>query len=151
MREAILLYILRSPEERKRLHILMLPKERVPSSLRHAMQGGYSIKKHRSFHLRKQEAGHLIKTNLFLNNIAIRSLVDWWQEFSHFELINLKNIGQFVEEKNPGLPGHSVYAIGIEQFLKLQSVYQTKVKSLLKNIWHKGCISIIKQFKFLIL
>jgi dynein heavy chain len=56
MREAILLYILRSPDERKRIHILMLPQCRIPSSVRHAKLGGYSIKRHQSYHMRKKEA-----------------------------------------------------------------------------------------------
>jgi hypothetical protein len=64
--------------------------------------------------MRKKEATLLIQNNLFINNIVTSSLVNWWQEFSHFDLILLRNIGRFVEEKKPGVPGHSVYGIDIE-------------------------------------
>ena len=61
MKEAILLYILRSPDERKRLHILLLPQERQVSSVRNARLGGYSIQKYTSHHQRKIEAVTLIE------------------------------------------------------------------------------------------
>lgn len=50
MRQAILDYILRSPDERKRLHILMLPKDIPTASLRNALKGGYSTIKYQSTH-----------------------------------------------------------------------------------------------------
>lgn len=42
MKRAILEYILRSPDERKRLHILMLPRPIPSSSLRIDLNGGFS-------------------------------------------------------------------------------------------------------------
>ena len=45
MKQAILEYILRSPEERKRLHIMMLPRPIPTASERQLMSGGYSITK----------------------------------------------------------------------------------------------------------
>lgn len=74
MKEAVLLYILRSPEERKRLHILMLPQARVPSSARHARLGGYSIRKYQNHHQRRLEAETLIKEKLLTNNIVTSAL-----------------------------------------------------------------------------
>jgi dynein heavy chain len=50
MREAALLYILRSPEERKRLHILVLPQVRQTSALRFAKMGGYDRVKFQDHH-----------------------------------------------------------------------------------------------------
>lgn len=46
MKKAILEYILRSPDERKRLHILMLPRPIPTSSERIALNGGYSTLKY---------------------------------------------------------------------------------------------------------
>jgi len=78
MKEAILLYILRSPEERKRLHILMLPQARVASSVRHARLGGYSIRKFPNHHQRRLEAEAEIKETLLTNNIVSSTLQSWW-------------------------------------------------------------------------
>lgn len=33
--------------------------------------------------------------------------------------------------------------------MKMQQLYRSNVVSLMKNIWHRGAISIIKKFKFL--
>ena len=45
MKESILKYILRSPEERKRLHIMNIPRSIPTSSEKMTTYGGYSIKK----------------------------------------------------------------------------------------------------------
>ena len=44
MKQAVLEYILNSPDERKRLHILMLPKGRLTAAYRQVREGGYSIR-----------------------------------------------------------------------------------------------------------
>jgi len=54
MKKAILDYILRSPAERKRLHILMIPREVPPSSIKIVLQGGYSTKLYKDWHLAKK-------------------------------------------------------------------------------------------------
>jgi len=74
MKQAILEYILRSPDERKRLHILMLPQERVPSSLRNARLGGYSVARYPGHHQRRQEAENQIDQRLRTNSIVASSL-----------------------------------------------------------------------------
>ena len=74
MKQAILEYILRSPDERKRLHILMLPQERVPSSLRNARIGGYSVSRYPGHHQTRQEAESQIKQRLLTNSIVTSTL-----------------------------------------------------------------------------
>ena len=37
----------------------------------------------------------------------------------------------------------------IDQFLSFQMAYARKVAALLRHIWHRGCILIIKKFKML--
>lgn len=98
MKEAILLYILRSPEERKRLHILLLPQERQASSTRHARLGGYSIRKYPSHHQRRLEAETLIKEKLLTNSIVTSTLMGWWQEFCHFSLVEFRGLNKFIEK-----------------------------------------------------
>jgi dynein heavy chain len=43
MKQAIMDYILRSPDERRRLHILMLPHQVITAAERQVQNGGYSI------------------------------------------------------------------------------------------------------------
>ena len=50
MKKAVLEYILRSPDERKRLHILTLPRPIPTSSDKIALNGGYSILKYSGQH-----------------------------------------------------------------------------------------------------
>ena len=50
MKTAILEYILRSPEERKRLHILLLPRPNPSSLVKQSLQGGYSTAKYSGHH-----------------------------------------------------------------------------------------------------
>ena len=78
MKQAILEYILLSPDERKRLHILVLPKTRQTAALLHAKQGGFSVAKYAGHHKRKQEAESKLKLNLVSFNIATQSLQSWW-------------------------------------------------------------------------
>jgi hypothetical protein len=81
MKQAILEYILKSPDERKRLHILMLPQARVASSFRHARTGGYSITRYPGTHQRKLEAENQLKLGLIISNIVTSSLQSWWADF----------------------------------------------------------------------
>jgi dynein heavy chain, axonemal len=46
IRQAIMEYILLSPQERKRLHILMLPRALPTATERALARGGYSISKY---------------------------------------------------------------------------------------------------------
>ena len=116
MKQAILEYILRSPDERKRLHILMLPRDRMTAALKHAKEGGFSVTRFSGHHQRKLEAEGKVKLNLISCNIATASLQNWWQDFQHFNLVELRNLGQFVVEKEPGKPGAALYAMEIGQF-----------------------------------
>lgn len=149
MKQAILEYILRSPDERKRLHILMLPQPRMAASQRHAKTGGYSVVTYPGVHQRKLEADGKIKMGLITYNIASSSLENWWQDFSHFDLLQLRNLGQFIVEKDPGKPGSALYALEIDQFFRFQEAYRLKVLGVLRNVWHRGCMLIIKKFKWL--
>jgi len=74
MKHAMLEYILRSPDERKRLHILMLPRSRVTAAERHVKEGGYSVTRFSGHHQRRLEAEGKIKMNLISYNIALISL-----------------------------------------------------------------------------
>lgn len=114
MKAAILEYILRSPDERKRLHILMLPQGRTTSALRDVKNGGYSILRYPGHHQRRLEAEQQLKYRLLTCNIVTSSLCSWWAEFEHFNLVELRSLGQFIKEKDPGQPGSAIYAMEIE-------------------------------------
>ena len=79
----------RAEVERKRLHILILPQQRVPSSMKHILNGKYSILKYPS-HQKSQET--IMKIRLIINNIVTISLCSWWQEFQHFDLVHLRDL-----------------------------------------------------------
>ena len=90
-----------------------------------------------------------MERRLLTNNIVTSSLCSWWQEFQHFDLVHLRDLGQFIIQKEPGKAGSAIYAMEIDQFLKFQTVYQEKVLALLRHVWHRGCILILKKFKLL--
>lgn len=62
--------------------------------------------------------------------------------------MELRGLGKFIEEA-PDQPGSSVYGMEVDQFLRLQVAYQRKTVALLKHVWHRGCILMIKKFKML--
>ena len=89
MKVAIMDYILRSPDERKRLHILMLPHKVLTAAERQAQHGGYSITEYKGTHARCIQAETEIKFRLITYNIVVSQLHSWWQEFRSFKLVDL--------------------------------------------------------------
>ena len=63
-------------------------------------------------------------------------------------MVELRGLGKFVEEA-PGQAGSAVYGMEVDQFLRFQVAYQRKTVALLKHVWHRGCVLIIKKFKML--
>ena len=95
MKQAILNYILRSPAERKRLHIELLPRSLLNSGQRIGREGGFSIDLFPKWHNNCIQARNFLNKNLVIPHITISALLDWFQDFKHFSLIELdmlKNI-----------------------------------------------------------
>ena len=92
MKRAILDYILRSPAERKRLHILMIPREIPTSSYKIAIRGGYSTKLFQDWHKAKKDVENEVKLKMICNNIVMGSLVSWWHDFRDIKLIRFDGI-----------------------------------------------------------
>ena len=92
MKNAILNYILRSPIERKRLHILMIPREVPTSSTKIALRGGYSTKIYEEWHKTKKDAEAEVKIKMIWNNIVMGSLVNWWYDFRDIKLFKFQGI-----------------------------------------------------------
>jgi len=67
-------YILRSPEERKRLHIVMLPRPVPTACERQLMRGGFSTVLYAGSHQRKLETENEIKLRLLNNNLVTSAL-----------------------------------------------------------------------------
>ena len=82
-------YILRSPDERKRLHILTLPHQVLTAAERQARYGGYSVVEFQGTHSRKIHAETEIKFRLITHNVVVSSLTAWWHEFRKFKLVDL--------------------------------------------------------------
>jgi hypothetical protein len=47
------------------------------------------------------------------------------------------------------MPGSACYAMDFDSFIMFQEAFRQKTLQLLKYIWHRGCMLIIKKFKFL--
>lgn len=141
MKRAILDYILRAPAERKRLHILMIPREVPTSSDKIAIRGGYSTKIYKDWHLSKKAAEDEIKIKMISNNIVMASLTNWWYDFRDIRLIKLDGIKAFTNSLDCDLT--------YDKFLEIAYLYREKTLALLQDIWHRGAIMIIKKFKYL--
>ena len=100
MKTTIMEYILRSPDERKRLHILTLPHEVLSAAYNQARHGGYSIVEHAGTHARKTKAESEIKFCLITYNIVVSQLTNWWQEFRKLKLVDLQNLRRVVKERD---------------------------------------------------
>ncbi|EGR32330.1 hypothetical protein IMG5_087930 [Ichthyophthirius multifiliis] len=139
MKKAMLDYILLSPQERQRLHITLYQKQVLCSGERISREGGFNIKLFKNWHNFVEQGKEFCRINLIQMNIINSSLIDWFQDFSGFLLFENNTLQKI------SILGHT---LNIDQFVKVQSMYRTNVTSLLKNIWHRGAISIIKKFKF---
>ena len=89
---AIMEYILLSPNERKRLNIIMLPKIVPTAADLQVSNGGYSVVKFHGTNYRKLEAERHIKANLINNNIVVSSLLSWASDFKNIRLVNFSTI-----------------------------------------------------------
>lgn len=100
MKTAIMDYILRSPDERRRLHILTLPHDVKTAAETQAEQGGYSVVEFAGTHKRKNDAEYAIQIRLITCNIVVSQLTNWWQEFRKFKLVDFQNLRQVVKERD---------------------------------------------------
>ena len=141
MRKSIIDYVLICPAERRRLHILMLPRPVPPSSYKIAYSGGYSVVKHRDWHLRKIAAEEEIKLRLLINNVVMSSYINWFYDFRWFKLINFKRLRN--------VKGNEGKCLSIDAFLNLAKSYRQKTVGVFQHIWHRGVMTILKKFKFL--
>lgn len=123
MRQIIMDYILRSPEERKRLHIVMLPRPIPSATDRQLLRGGFSISKFAGSHRRRVETENELKLRLLNNNIVISALSHWWRDFRSFNLVEFKDLIQFVDT-DMGTPGTACYSMDVDSFLTLQESHR---------------------------
>jgi hypothetical protein len=141
MKTAMMNYILRSSGERKRLHILTIPRSIPPASYTIYLKGGYSSKKFENWQKSKIEAETEIKLKLLTNNIVMSALTNWWFDFRDIQLVKINGIRNFCESTG--------YRLNYNTFLKIMEMHAEKSKNLLKDIWHRGVIMIVKRFKYL--
>ena len=76
MKVAILNYLLRSPHERKRLNITLIPRPILTSSQRIAREGGFCTYLYPQWHQSYIAAKENLFEKLLVNNIAIASILD---------------------------------------------------------------------------
>lgn len=68
MKKAMLDYILRSPEERKRLHITLLPRPFMHSAQRIGREGGFNMRLFPDWHDFVENGKEYCRDNLILIN-----------------------------------------------------------------------------------
>ncbi|CAD8170768.1 unnamed protein product [Paramecium pentaurelia] len=140
MKRAMLDYILRSPEERKRLHITLLPRSFIHSAQRIAREGGYNMKLFPDWHDFVQRGKDFCKSNLTLISTINQGLSDWIQDFSNFKLCDLSKMKQVARLG---------YTFTFQEFQRVQTIYKLNVLCLLEHVWFRGVMLIIKLQKFL--
>jgi hypothetical protein len=99
MRQAIMEYILLAPHERKRLHILMLPRRLPTACERSFLKGGFSVSRYSGQHNRKVDAEQELKVRLLVNNIVTSSLQDWHHSFKGIDLVDFRGIAKFTKHE----------------------------------------------------
>lgn len=139
MKKTIMDYILRSPEERKRLHIELLPRKTLCSAERVSREGGFSIMLYPDWHNYVVKGKNTLESKMVLMNIINSSLLNWFDEFKDFLLLETESLKDF------GVLGHT---LNLPAFTKQEAIYRAKTISVLKNIWYRGCILIIRKFKY---
>ena len=93
--------------------------------------------------------------------MVVSNLCNWWQEFRKFKLVDLQNLRQVVKERDaerdsqdsaqPNVAiGSPSMALDIDNFLAFQEAMLEKTVALMKHVWHRGAILIIKKFKTLL-
>ena len=134
-------YICRSPEERKRLHILLLPRETPPSSELIYLKGGYSSEVFPEWHEQRKDATREMKLKCLVNNVVMSSLQNWWFDFRDIQLVRLKGMREFAISTG--------FKLDFGTFAKILDVYREKGRRVLKEVWHRGAVLILKRFKYL--
>ena len=71
-------YILKSPLERKRLHITLIPREFTFASDRIAREGGFNIKIFQDWHNNVMQAKIMLNRQLTSFSIITSSLQQWF-------------------------------------------------------------------------
>ena len=87
IRTAIMGYILRCPEERKRLYIDLLVRDCPTSMERITNAGGYSMLLYNDWHNSVEESRVFLQNNLYAMNIVNSSILDWFHDFSDLHMI----------------------------------------------------------------
>ncbi|KRX05785.1 P-loop containing nucleoside triphosphate hydrolase [Pseudocohnilembus persalinus] len=73
-------------------------------------------------------------------NVINSSLQDWFYEFSEFRLLETSAVERMKVLNT---------TLNVFEFFQLQELYRINTISLLKHVWHRGAILIIKKFKLL--
>jgi len=94
------------------------------------------------------ETQNEIKLRLLNNNIVITSLKSWFRDFRSINLFDFKNLGQLSAELNSQLT-EAQYSLDYDSFWSFQESFRLKVLQFMQYIWYRGCIMIIKRFKFM--
>ena len=112
-------------------------------------------------HQRRANAESEIKYKLITYNIVVSQLCNWWEDFRKFKLVDFQNFDVVVKHYNNefvvnnsvanneefGCPSSS--AIDFDNFISYQRAMLDKTLALMRHIWHRGAILIIKKFKLM--
>jgi len=141
IKQIIMNYILRCPDERQRLNITHLLRKTLPSSYTIAKHGSFNRNKYIEWINNYNTAFNFLEKNLSLCNISISALIDWTTHFNHFELIYLNKLNTLWEK--------DYHCINIDNFCSIQLNYMNKSFRFLRDIFYRGCLLIIRKNKYL--
>lgn len=82
------------------------------------------------------EAETEIKLKLLINNIVMSALSNWSYDFRDIQLVKFKGIRKFCESTG--------YRLNYDTFIKILEMQGEKSKALMKDVWHRGVIMIVK-------
>ena len=66
--------------------------------------------------------------------------MNWTEQFNVIQLFEYRCIGRYV-------PNKTERTMEVDDFFAFQVGYRNKALSVIKKIWHRGCILIAKKFK----
>ena len=140
IKRIIMDYIIRSPFERQRLNIKLLPRKVLPSSYTIAQYGGFNRHKYNNIVENFNNSKNFLENNLSLCNISISGLLNWTSSFNHINLVYLKKIH---------LLKNAINTIHLDEFWRIQESYINKIFHFMRDIYYRGAILITKKNKAL--
>ncbi len=145
IKRVIMMYILRSPYERKRLNIQFFPKATQPSSFTIANHGSFNRNYYINWVRNYSLATEFIEKNLFVYDVISTSILEWTESFKHVKLVLIKDLENLFSIGSGYKKNMST--MHLLNFNEIQICFSQKVFYFLKDVYYRGIILILKKNK----